>query len=94
MVRYQAKDTEMILFINSNMHTSYEITIAPSVDIISGKQALIWDAESGERYRLTTDGNAIVLDMRSVDLKLLVFDMEKKVLYISRSIKMIKMQQS
>ena len=77
-VRYQAKDTEMILFINSNMNASYEITIAPSPDIISGKQAWIWDAESGERYRLTMDANTITLDIGPADLKLLVFDKEKK----------------
>ena len=77
-VRYQAKDTEMILFINSNMNDSYEITVAPSQDIISGKQVWIWDAESGERYRLTTAANKITLDMGPADLKLLVFDKEKK----------------
>jgi hypothetical protein len=77
-VRYQAKDTEMILFINSNMNESYEIMIAPSPDIISGKQPWIWDAESGERYRLTKAGDKIILDMGPADLKLLVFDKEKK----------------
>ena len=78
-VRYQAKDTEIIVLINSNMNASYEITITPSPDIISGKQAWIWDAESGERYRLTDeDNNSITLDMGPADLKLLVFDKEKK----------------
>jgi hypothetical protein len=77
-VRYQAKDVEMILVVNSNMNASHEITIAPSPAILSGKQAWIWDAESGERYRLTTSGNAITLDMGPADLKLLVFDKEKK----------------
>jgi len=77
-VRYQAADAEMLLFINSNMNNSYEIKIDPSLDIISGKQGWIWDAESGERYRLTTNANSIILDMGPADLKLLVFDREKK----------------
>ena len=77
-VRYQAKDTEMLLFINSNMNESYEITITPSPDIISGKQPWIWDAESGERYRVIKAAHKIILDMGPADLKLLVFDKEKK----------------
>jgi hypothetical protein len=77
-VRYQAKDMEMLFIINSNMNASYEITVTPSHDIISGKQAWLWDAESGERYRLTTNKNTITLDMGPADLKLLVFDKEKK----------------
>ena len=51
-VRYQARDFEMIIFINSNMQESHEITLSPAPEIISGKQAWIWDAESGERYRI------------------------------------------
>ena len=72
-VRYQAKDIEMILFINSNMNASYEITIAPSPEIISGKQAWIWDAESGERYQLTTGANKITLDMGPGRFKIACF---------------------
>ncbi|MES2773257.1 MAG: glycosyl hydrolase [Bacteroidota bacterium] len=77
-IRYQAKDTEMILFINSNTSVAYDITIALSPTIMSGKQAWIWNAENGERYQINTAGNKIVLDMGPADLKLLVFDKEKK----------------
>ncbi|MDP4261341.1 MAG: glycosyl hydrolase [Bacteroidota bacterium] len=77
--RYQVKDTEMLLFINSNMDESHEITITPSQEIVSGKQGWIWDAESGERYRLTMGAaGTITLDMGPADLKLIVFDKEKK----------------
>jgi hypothetical protein len=77
-VRYQAKDTEMILFTNRNIIESYEITITPSRDIISGKQAWLWDPETGERYQITPVDNKITLDMGPADLKLLVFNKEKK----------------
>ncbi len=77
-VRYQAKDTEMILLINSNINDSYETTVAISKSIIAGKQAWIWDAESGERYQLTINANKITVDMGPADLKLLVFDRDKK----------------
>jgi hypothetical protein len=77
-VRYQTKDVEMLLLINSNMNASYEITIAASKDIISGRQAWTWDAENGERFKIETNSGAIRLDMGPADLKLLVFDKEKK----------------
>jgi hypothetical protein len=77
-VRYQARDFEMIIFINSNMQDSHEITLTLAPEIISGKQAWIWDAESGERYRINTGAENITLELGPADLKLLVFDREKK----------------
>ena len=77
-VRYQANETEMLLFINSDIHHSYKITITPEAAINSGKQAWIWDAESGERYLLDHPGSKITLDMGPADLKLIVFDKERK----------------
>jgi hypothetical protein len=65
--------------INSNMNDSYEITITPSLPIVSGKRAWIWDAETGERHRMiTANSRSIQLDMEPADLKLIVFDKEKK----------------
>ncbi len=76
-VRYQANDTEMILLTNSNMNESYEITVSPFPGIAFGREAWIWDAESGERYKLPNTP-FITLDMGPADLKLLVFDKEDK----------------
>jgi hypothetical protein len=77
-VRYQAKDTEMFFLVNSHMHNSYQITIAPLRGIVSGKQAWIWDAETGERFLIQVDAGRIALDMGPADSKLIVFDKEKK----------------
>jgi hypothetical protein len=77
-VRYQAKGTELILLINSNSNASYGITITLSKDIIAGKQTWLWNAEDGERNKLSGNGNSIFLDMGPAELKLLVFDKEKK----------------
>lgn len=77
-VRYQAKDTEILLFANSNMNESYEIEITPSRGFISQRQPWIWNAENGERYKLATADNKISLDMGPADLKLVVLDKEKK----------------
>lgn len=76
-VRYQSKDAEILLFINSSMNDSYEISIRPSPELLSGKQAWIWDPENGERYKLSKAGS-IMLDMGPGDLKLLVLDKERK----------------
>ncbi len=77
-VRYQTKDSEIIVFINSSMNDSYEIEITPSTDIASGKQGWIWDPESGERYKLPKGGPSISLILGPADLKLLVFDKETR----------------
>lgn len=77
-VRYQAKDTEILIFINSNMNQSYEINITPSPEMVYRKYDWIWDAETGERYSQSVLDNRVVLDMGPGDLKLLVFDKEKK----------------
>ena len=34
------------------LNDNYEITIVPSTDMVSGKQAWIWDPATGERYML------------------------------------------
>lgn len=76
-VRYQARDVDMLVFINSNPNESYELTITPSSTIASGKQAWLWNAENGERWKLPASGS-VALDMGPADLKLLVFDTKRK----------------
>jgi hypothetical protein len=77
-VRYQAKETEILFFINSSLNDTYEITIAPSTDISSGKQMWMWDPGTGERINVGANDKSIKLEMGPADLKLLVFDKEKK----------------
>ena len=76
-VRYQAKDSELIVLINSNMNAGYEIKITPSF-LNSRMQPWLWDPETGERYKLNFDNNTIVLDMEPADLKLVVFGRQMK----------------
>ena len=77
-VRYQAKEKEILIFINSSLNDSYDITIAPSTDISSGKQIWMWDPGTGERFNVGTNDKSIKLEMGPADLKVLVFDKEKK----------------
>lgn len=76
-VRYQAKDTEILLFINSSMDNTHTIDIIPGSQLIKGRQAWIWDAENGERYKLDNPKN-ITLDLGPADSVLVIFDNNKK----------------
>ncbi len=77
-VRYRAKDTEILFFINSHINESYGIKIEPSREISAARQAWIWDAEAGERYQVEMDAGQIELDLGPADSRLVVFDREKK----------------
>jgi hypothetical protein len=77
-VRYQTEETEILFVINSSSNDSYDIEILPSLDISSGKQAWMWDPETGERYMVSTNGGSMKLEMGPADLRVLVFDKEKK----------------
>ncbi len=76
-VRYQAKDIEILHFINSSMNDTHLIDILPNDQITKGKLAWIWDAENGERYKLDNPAN-ISLDLGPADSVLVVFDNTKK----------------
>lgn len=76
-VRYQAHNTEMLLFTNSNTDQAHRLRLTPHRDLTAGRHAWIWDAETGERYRLEGDPSAIELDLGPAESRLLVFDKEK-----------------
>ncbi len=77
-VRYQTVDAEIILVTNSSLHNSHPLNIRVCKEITSSRQAWIWDAESGERYRIECGTGPIALDLAPADARLLVFDKEKK----------------
>jgi hypothetical protein len=77
-VRYQANDAEILVLINANINASCQITVTPSPAVRPGKQAWIWDAETGERLPLHADNGSLFLDLAPADLKLIVFDKSKK----------------
>ncbi|GEO12232.1 glycosyl hydrolase [Segetibacter aerophilus] len=76
-VRYQAKDAEILLFINSSMDDSHAIEIVPAQQLTKNKQAWIWNAENGDRYKLN-NSTKITLDLGPADSVLVVFDNNKK----------------
>lgn len=76
-VRYQAKEIEILYFINSSLDDAHAVDIAPTDAIGKNKQAWIWDAVSGERYRLE-NSSRISLNLGPADSVLIVFDDNQK----------------
>jgi hypothetical protein len=78
--RYQADDgTELIYIIHSHLHNSHQTKVTFSKVITSGKQGWIWDAETGNRYRITLEkDNSIDLNLGPAESLLFVFDKQKK----------------
>jgi hypothetical protein len=84
-VRYGSKDMEAIFFINSNIEEGYSLELSFGPEITAGKYPWLWDAVTGERWRLELSagsagsaGSALKLDLGPADSKLIVFDKKKK----------------
>jgi hypothetical protein len=56
-IRYSTKDFELIFVTNSSYNNSYEIKMSPDGSLIKDRQAYVWDAVSGDRYRLDNNEN-------------------------------------
>lgn len=76
-VRYQAKGAEILHFMNSSLDNAHPLEITPTDEIATGRQAWIWDPETGERYKLENAGK-ILLDLGPADSVIIVFDNNKK----------------
>jgi hypothetical protein len=77
-IRYRAKDVEMLFFINSNENEAYSLQLSFASELTAHKQPWLWDAVTGERYRLTLLADKLQLDLGPADSKLIVFDKKKK----------------
>jgi len=77
-IRYSSKHTETIFFINSNMEEGYRLELSFAPEITAGKYPWLWDAATGERYRLELPADKLQLDLGPADSKLIVFDKKKK----------------
>ncbi|HTI08851.1 MAG TPA: glycosyl hydrolase [Puia sp.] len=77
-VRYQAEGIEWLLFTNSNLDGSHTLDLNIDKQLAAGRQAWIWDADTGDRYHIGSASGKITLDLGPADAKLLVFDKEKK----------------
>ena len=76
-VRYQAKDTEIIVLSNSNMNAAYQMDISFSPAITSGRRSWIWDPETGERSPFALNKQSFSIYLEPSDLRLMIFDKKK-----------------
>jgi hypothetical protein len=77
-IRYQSKDVEVLFFINSNMVEGYGLELSFAPEIRLGKWPWLWDAVTGERYRLELSADKLKLDLGPAESKLIVFDKKKR----------------
>ncbi|MEN8117423.1 MAG: glycosyl hydrolase [Bacteroidota bacterium] len=78
--RYQADDgKELFFFANVHLHKKHQTEIYFSKEITKGKQAWIWNAETGERYQLKLDkGETFNLKLSPAESRIIVFDKNRK----------------
>ncbi len=76
--RYQADDgSEIFFFGNAHRFNGHTTKVTFSKEIARGRHAWVWDAESGERYRMELDDNSFQLELGPAETRLIVFSREK-----------------
>jgi hypothetical protein len=78
--RYKADDGSEILFlINSQINNSHQTRITLSAEMTSGRYGWIWDAETGNRYRIfLSKDNSFEVDLGPAESVIFVFCKDKK----------------
>jgi len=73
---YRQADKDIFYIINSNISEAVDMNLRFR-DELKGKQAWLWDAESGERYMIPDFDGSLKLRFSPAESKLLVFDNER-----------------
>jgi hypothetical protein len=76
-VRYQANQSEIFFFINSDILNGYSISLFFPKAITNKRQGWIWDLHSGEKFRLPMDKDGYEMDLGPADSRLIIFNKEK-----------------
>lgn len=77
--RYQADDrSEIFFFANAHMHNSHQTVITFSEEIAKKRYGWVWNAESGEKYRINLDEGRFVLELGPAESRLIIFNHDKK----------------
>lgn len=76
-VRYQMPDAEVFFFINSSDSHNYSLEATFQQTITRGNNAWIWDAVTGERYRLRLDQNKLNIPLGPAASAIIVFNRDK-----------------
>lgn len=76
-VRYQTKDAEIFLFNNASAHITIDLDATFSPEITTQKQAWIWDAATGEQFKLDLKERNLKLKLYPSDSRIIVFNKER-----------------
>jgi hypothetical protein len=76
--RYQSDDqNEIFFFGNAHKFNSCKTKVTFVKEINKGRYPWIWDAESGERFRIELVNNSFELDLGPAETRLIIFSKEK-----------------
>jgi hypothetical protein len=76
-VRYQTESAEIFIFNNASAHKSIDLDATFLPRITANKQAWIWDAISGEKYKLDLKNGQFKVKLYPADSKIVVFNLDK-----------------
>jgi hypothetical protein len=77
--RYRGNDgSEIIFFGNAHRFEGHKMKVTFSGEIIKGRVPWIWDAETGEKFRIDVTGNTLDLELGPAESRLIVFSREKR----------------
>ena len=77
-VRYQTAAAEIFIFNNASAQLSIDLDATFLPEITTKKQAWIWDAVSGERFKLDLKNGQFKVKLYPADSKIIVFNNDKK----------------
>ncbi len=76
-IRYQTKDAEILLINNASAHKSFDLDATFSSEITANKQAWIWDAASGEKFKLDLKNGQLKIKLSPADSRIIIFNKDK-----------------
>lgn len=76
-VRYQTKNSDIFLFTNASAHLSIDLDATFLPELTDKKQAWIWDAATGERFKLDLKDRNFKIKLCPADARIIVFNKDR-----------------
>ncbi|RZL62913.1 MAG: glycoside hydrolase family 2, partial [Pedobacter sp.] len=76
-VRYQTENAEIFIFNNASAHLSIDLDATFLAKITANKQAWIWDAATGDKFKLDLKNGHFKIKLYPADSRIIVFNNEK-----------------
>jgi len=73
-VRYQAANADIIILTNSSDEDYFDMDLSFDNSVTAGKQPGLWDAVTGERFKLKIDKGNLNITLGPADAKIIVFE--------------------